>query len=259
MPGGRSPRAGPVFSPEERNRVREHVLALARSDPRVLSGAVLGSDAAGQADRWSDLDLTFGLEVGVPPTELLEAWSSELERTFRAVHLFDLAERATIYRVFLLPGNLQVDVSVTSGFAAQYGPKFRMLFGTAVRSEPSAPRSPREAFGRGAHHAVRGRYSLERGRTWQAEYWISGVRDEALSLACIHRGLDAHHGRGFDKLPASVLIAADAALVRSLEREEMLRALDRSVDLLLREAGAVGEIATRLGPQLRDLGRADWR
>ena len=50
-----------MFSIEDRNRVRDHVLRLAVSDARVVAGAVVGSLALREADRWSDLDLTFAV------------------------------------------------------------------------------------------------------------------------------------------------------------------------------------------------------
>jgi hypothetical protein len=48
-----------MFSIDDRNRVRDRMLALAASDPRVVAGAVVGSLALHEGDRWSDLDLTF--------------------------------------------------------------------------------------------------------------------------------------------------------------------------------------------------------
>ena len=53
---------------------------------------------------------------------------------------------------------------------------------------------------------------------------MSGVREYALSLAAaaIFR---ARYGRGFDDLPPDVRDAFEDALVRSLERDELLRAL----------------------------------
>jgi hypothetical protein len=59
------------------------------------------------------------------------------------------------------------------------------LFGHAIEKPFTGPPSASELFGYGVHHAVRGRICLERERYWQAEYWISGVRDYALSLACL--------------------------------------------------------------------------
>ena len=247
-----------VFTVSERARVREHLLAKAQSDPRIISGAAIGSDAQGSSDRWSDLDLTFGVADSPALTGVLEDWTRDLVSGFDAVHLFDVSDRTTVYRVFLLPGNLQVDVSFTPGFVAEYGSRFQLLFGTAVKRDYATPISARDLFGIGVHHAVRARYCIERDRRWQAEYWISGVRDQALSLACRRRGLEASHGRGFDRLPRDVLDAASAGLVRSLERTELLRALASSIELLIQQAGEVRGLTERLSTQLRDLESADW-
>ena len=61
-----------VFSIEDRDRVREHVLALAEADPRVVAAAVVGGLADGAGDRWSDLDLTFAVADTVPLDDVLE-------------------------------------------------------------------------------------------------------------------------------------------------------------------------------------------
>ncbi|MGA7924067.1 MAG: nucleotidyltransferase domain-containing protein [Thermoplasmata archaeon] len=247
-----------MFTLEYREHVRDYLLQLARSDPRIIAGAAVGSDATGNADRWSDLDLTFGVAEDSLVGTVMSDWTSDVESTFGAATLFDVSAGPTIYRVFLLPGNLQVDLSFTSGYVADYGPKFKLLFGTAVRREHSGPSSPKDGFGRGVHHAVRARYSIERGRGWQAEYWIRGVRDEAMSLACLRRGLEPSHGRGPDRLPSDVLQSASNALVRSMERAELLRALGRAIDLLCGEAWDADDLLDRLEPRLRALTRDDW-
>ena len=173
-----------MFSVEERDRVRDRVLALAAADPRVVAGAVVGSLALHRGDRWSDLDLSFAVVDTVPVDDVLRDWTRTLADKLDAVTLFDLAVGSSLYRVFLLPGCLQVDLSFTpaAGFGAT-SPRFRLLFGTAVaRPSPSA-QSPHELFGHAVHHALRARFCIARGRVWQAEYWISGVRDYALQLA----------------------------------------------------------------------------
>ena len=108
-------------------------------------------------------------------------------------------------------------------------------------------------FGYAVHHTLRARFCIERGRWWQAEYWISGVRDYALHLACRRRGLPAAHGRGFDDLPAEVHELFTGALVASLTRAELLRALGCAVRGLLAEAEEVQEVATKVAPQLERL------
>jgi hypothetical protein len=87
---------------------------------------------------------------------------------------------------------------------------------------------------------------------WQAEYWISGLRDQALSLACRLRGLPAE-GRGFDDLPPELLDLFSEAIVRSLRRNELLRALAAGVDALLAVAGDDDPRAAAIAAQLREV------
>jgi hypothetical protein len=243
-----------MFSVSDRNRIRDRVLELAASDARVVAGAVVGSLALDEGDRWSDLDLTFAVADKVPLLDVLEDWTRTLVEEFDAAHLFDLPSGASIYRVFFLPGCLQFDLSFTpaSKFGAS-GPKFKLLFGNSAEKPYPEPPSAHELFGYAVHHALRARFCIERGRNWQAEYWISGTRDYALSLACRRRGLPANHGRGFDDLPADVRDVLGSALVRSLERDELLRALGCAIEGLLCEADQVHELAAKVEPQLRKL------
>jgi hypothetical protein len=243
-----------MFSIKERDTIRERVLQMAAADQRVVAGAVVGSLALAEGDRWSDLDLTFAVADGVPVTEVLEDWTRNLVEEFAAVMLFDLPSGASIYRVFLLPGCLQFDLSFTpaSKFGAT-GPKFKLLFGSAVEKPFNQSPPAQELFGYAVHHALRARFCIERGRYWQAEYWISGVRDYALSLACQRRGLPSVQGRGFDALPAKVSNGFRRALVASLDRDELLRALGCAIDGLLGEAEEVQVLAAKVEAQLRQL------
>jgi hypothetical protein len=243
-----------MFTVSDRDRIRDHVLQLAASDPRVVAGAVVGSLAHDEGDRWSDLDLTFAVADNLPILDVLEDWTRNLVEEFGAAHLFDLPSGASIYRVFLLPGCLQFDLSFTpaSKFGAS-GPKFKIIFGTSVEKPYAQPPSAHELFGYAVHHALRARFCIERGRYWQAEHWISGTRDYALSLACRRRGLPANYGRGFDDLPPDVRDGFRSALVTSLERDELLRALGCAIEGLLREGDELHELAAKVEPQLRKL------
>jgi hypothetical protein len=66
-------------------------------------------------------------------------------------------------------------------------------------------------------------------------------------------GLDGWYGRDFDRLPADVLAPVNDALVRSLEPDELDRALRSAVAALLRESAEVGEMADKVEGQLREL------
>ena len=241
-----------MFSIDDRDRARDHVLRMAEADPRVVAAAVVGGLADGPGDRWSDLDLTFGVDDAASVDDVLEEWTEEVAAELGGVHLFDLPAGAAIYRVFLLPGCLQVDLSFApaSAFGAR-GPRFRLLFGSAVELPQSSPASADELFGLGVHHVLRARFSIERGRRWQAEHWISGVREQAFLLACRRRGLEG--GRSFDDLPVEALAAFESSLVRSLEREELDRALGSAISVLQRESADASELAAAVDAQLQAL------
>ena len=240
-----------MFTPAERERVRERLVEIAASDDRVVSAALVGSLAGEEPDDWSDLDLTFGVDDAVALDDVLEDWTRTMVEEFDAVQLFDLSVRGTTYRVFLLDDWLQVDLSFTPGSEVRQGsPKFKLLWGTSTASDPPRP-SAHELFGWGVIYARAARASIDREKWWQAEFCISALRDNALTLACLRSGLPTADGKGFDALPPSVTGSLDDALVRSLDRDELLRALSSAVDGLLREAGDVQELARSVEHQLR--------
>jgi hypothetical protein len=242
----------PVFSVEERERVRELLLAQAEADERIVAAAEVGSLAVGGGDRYSDIDLTFGVEA--PVEEVLEDWSARIERELGGVRLFDLPVASTIYRVLMLPACLQVDLSATPAaeFAAR-SPRFRLVFGTAIEAPPAPQPDSREIFGWAVHEAIQAQFRVERGRLWQAEFLLGELRNRVLLLACRRHGLDGRFGRAYDDLPAEELERFDETLVRRLDRPELLRALRVTVERLLDEREAAPDVAAQLEGDLREL------
>ena len=242
-----------MFTVEERNRVRDRLLALASSDQRVVAAAAVGSLVGGGGDHWSDLDLTFGVAEDTPVQEVIEDWTRVLEAELDAVVLVDLPVGATIYRVYLLPDWLQVDLSFSPASEfRQRSPRFELIFGSPEVAEPQ-PASAHGLFGWAVIFVRHARVCRDRGKPWQAEFCISAVRDYALDLACLRRGLPTGYGRGFDELPADVLEGFDDALVRSLDDDELTRALRAAVAALLRESAQVSELAAQVEGQLLGL------
>jgi hypothetical protein len=242
-----------MFSVEEREAVRDLLVEKARSDSRVVAAAAVGG-SAGEGDRWSDLDLSFGVADGVTVETVLTDWTRDVVGQFQAAVLFDLPVLSTIYRVFLVPGKLQVDLSFTP--AAEFGalgPRFQLLFGETVERSTAPPRSPEHAFGLAVHHAVRGHICIERGRLWQAEYWIQELRHEAMSLACGRLGLETSYGRGFDRLPPDVLEPFESALVGSVTVPDLRRALASATTGLLREAEHIPQVERWVRSELEEL------
>ena len=184
---------------------------------------------------------------------VLADWSDRIASEFDGVALFDLPSGGAIYRVFLFPGCLQVDLSFapSTDFGAT-GPEFRRLFGTSVDKPVIPAPTASHLFGYGVHHAVRARVCLERGRWWQAEYWTSALRDYALTLACVRLNLAPHYGKGFDDLPEDLRRIAAAALPRSVERRDVLSALREAAGLLLAEGMAASVCPTALRDWVRE-------
>jgi hypothetical protein len=227
-----------VFTVAQRDAVRERLLRLAEGDERVVAGAAVGSLAVDSGDRFSDLDLTFGIDDRVPVADVLDDWTRTLVDELDAVHLADLERGPTTYRVFLLPDALQFDLSMTS--AAQFrpaGPRFRLLFGETAAGDAEAPKPPvpGELFGWGVIYALHARACIERGRVWQAEHYVGAVRDHALTLACLRQGRPAVQARGHDDLSADTLARFDDAHVGAVEPDALRRALAASVSALVHE------------------------
>jgi hypothetical protein len=258
-----------VFTVEQRDAVREHLLGLAQADEHVVAGAAVGSLAVDDGDRFSDLDLSFGIADHVPVTEVLNAWTRRLIDQLDAVHLADLQRGPTAYRVLLFPDALQVDLSMTPG--AQFrpaGPRFRLLFGAtaAAESQGSPPpvvgglfiATPPVAaglFGWGVIYALHARACIERGRLWQAEHYVGAVRDHALSLFCLDQRLPVVQARGYDDLAAATLARFEGAHVGAVESGALRAALAACVVALMR-AGAEARLphADTVAQRLAELG-----
>jgi hypothetical protein len=257
-----------VFTVAQRDALREHLLRLAEQDARVVAAAAVGSLAADGGDRFSDLDLTFGIADHVPVAEVLDDWTRMLIDQLDAVHLADLERSPTTYRVLLFPDALQLDLSMTP--MAQFrpaGPRFRLLFGqTAVGQAEGAtppvagglflptPPGAGDLFGWGVIYALHARACIQRGRLWQAEHYVGAVRDHALSLACLRQGLPVVQARGYDELPAATLARFEAAHVGALEPGALRAALAACVVALLR-AGTEARLphADTVAQRLADL------
>ena len=244
-----------MFTPEGRSQLRSDLLQYAANDARINGAAITGSAAIDGEDRWSDIDLAFGVAEAAQLPSVLSDWTAFMYEEHRAVHHVDVKSAAWIYRVFLLASTMQVDLAFVpdTEFRA-LAPTFRLIFGKAnePRHIPSAP--PSDIIGLGWLYALHARSCIARRKLWQAEYMISGVRDHALALACIRHGLPGAHGRGIDQLPREVAAKFEASLVIRLDSDEVSRAFRVAVSGLLGEIQiADQELARRLEETLTRL------
>lgn len=234
-----------MFTVEQREALVERVIRLGEEDERVVAGALVGSLAVDAGDRYSDVDVTFGITDDVPVANVLADWTSMLVDGFDAVTLVDLGRGPTTYRVFLLPNALQLDLSMTP--ETQFrpaGPRFRLLFGETALGESEAvagslfidtPAVVEDIFGWGVVYALHARACIERGRPWQAEHYIGAVRDHALSLACLREGTVALQARGYDDLSGETRSSFAETHVGDLARDALRAALAASVRSLFDE------------------------
>jgi len=246
----------PLFSPEQRASLRSGLLQYGEADLRIGGTAITGSAAAEREDRWSDIDLAFAVTDPADLPNVLADWTAHMYEQHQALHHCDVRAGAWIYRVFLLPDTLQVDLAFVP--AAEFRaltPAFRLVSGRANEPRHAPPPVLEEIIGLGWLYALHARSSIARGNFWQAEYMISGVRDHALALASIRHGLPAAHGRGIDRLPSEVTAPFEGSLVPRLEADEIARAFQVAIAGLLREIECVDPaLAVRLDATLRSLG-----
>ncbi|HEU0304463.1 MAG TPA: nucleotidyltransferase domain-containing protein [Gaiellaceae bacterium] len=235
-----------MFTPEQREEVRARLLERARQDDRITGAALTGSAAQGTEDRWSDVDVFLGVRGDID--EVMDDWTNALG----AVHHWDLPSGDAVYRVFLLEHGLQVDIAFTpeTSFAAR-GPSFRVLFGNAVDAPPPAQPAFADVAGLGWLSVLHAFTRIERGRLWEAAYWIASVRDQTLALACLRHGESPAYARGVDRLPRDVTAPLEETFVRSLEPGELRRALRAARRCLIDEIGRSDEkLAAALEPAL---------
>lgn len=242
-----------MFSVQQRDRLRDLLVAAARDDDRIQGAALTGSGSVDASDAWSDIDLCFGLRPDTDQAEVLTDWTQRMYTEHGAVHHTDVVFRNTVYRVFLLADTLQVDIAFAP--ADEFGATastFRLLFGTASPQPPPPAPDAETLVGKAWLHGLHARSSLARSKPWQADHMLSGMRNQVLALACLRHDLPPHQGRGADRLPSG---AVDPDMIpTSLAADALWRAFARTTEVLLREVDELDRaLADRLRPCLRDL------
>ena len=244
-----------MFTPGDRERIRAAVVDRARADQRISGGAMTGSASVGKEDEWSDIDLAFGVREGYTLDELLADFTELMYGEFGAVHHVDVPSGTWIYRVFFLGNTLQVDLAFAP--AKDFGAKaetFRLLFGLSAELPKAYAPNVESIIGYAWLYALHVRSSIVRGKFWQAEYMLSGMRERVLAIACACHGLSTKEGRGFDQLPTDVLEPLRNSFVCSLDADALWPAFRCAMEGLLRETRLFDSVlASRLEPALEEL------
>lgn len=244
-----------MFSSQEREHLTQALLNAAKTDPRISGGAITGSKSVGMEDAWSDIDLAFGVRGDLQ--EPLDDFTQTMYEHHQAVHHTDVHSGAWIYRVFLLESTLQVDVAFApEGVFGARAPTFKLVFGQA-KEIPQSPKPEAESLiGLAWLYALHVRSSIKRGKLWQAEYMVSGMRDQVLALACLRHDLPTREGRGLDQLPTEATAKLQSSLVRELTVQELARAFREITEAFIAELNLTDKpLSARLSPVLEAMNR----
>ena len=218
-----------LFTPDDRTRLRDAMVAQAEANPQFSGAALVGSAARGAEDAWSDIDLVLQLAPAADEEQAVADWTAWMRAQAEVADTMDVfAGGGVRYRVYLLASSLQVDVSFWphDEFRATE-PGFRLLFGTPAEptDPPPAATDAEAAIGMGWLHALHARSSIARQRSWQAVQMLDELQRTTLQLAAARHGLNPWHAREVDRLPAEVLDAMAQARATGLETEELRRSL----------------------------------
>jgi len=246
------------LSPADRDATLAHLLDLLRVDRRIEAAVITGSIGSERADRWSDLDvacLVAGAECERVATDLVAL----IYRDLPAAHHYETAFGTTLVRGFLLVHGLVVDLSFTPSADFEVWAQVRVAFdrtGTATaaveawRPSSSTPDWRVEA-GFAWHDVVHACNAANRGKSWQALYFLQRVRNRTLALGSQRHGLEADEFKEVDQLPSEERDPLLESLVSDLERPSLFGAIMVAtrafVDELLRGDPA---LADRLGKPL---------
>lgn len=242
-----------MFTPADRAALLEELVSYARADDSVTAAALVGSAARGATDSWSDIDLALRLRPGLTPLEAAERWSAGFGALREAADHFDIRSGPALYRVFLLSNSLQVDLSFwpADSFGSN-GEPFALIFGAANPAEVAGQTDLRGTIGWAWLYALHIRSALARGRAWQADQMLNGLRDQIITLACVRHDLPASNGRGVDDLPVRLRTALARTLVSEPDSIRLSAAFRTAVEMLLVELAAVEPgLAVRLQAPLR--------
>jgi hypothetical protein len=242
-----------MFRETDREKLRRDLLDRARLDVRISGGAITGSASRDELDRWSDVDLAFGVREPDELLPTLEDFTTFMRRQHDAIDTVDVRREPWVYRVFLLPSTLQVDLAFAP--ASHFGalaPSFKLVFGSANEQRNPPAADEHELVGYAWLYALHVRSSIARGRPWQALYMLEQMRDRVLTLACVAAGLPTSEARGVDRLPATVLDPLERTIPASLADDDLHAAFAATADALAQQSSRVDRaLAQRLDPVIR--------
>ena len=232
-----------MFSEAERDAVLERALALMSEDERIEAVVLTGSLGRGQGDRWSDVDLSAVVADGEDTGAVTNDWEELAYREWPVVHHYATEFGSTRVRGFLLRDALLLDLGFTPIGDFEVWAPVHVLFDRTGRATAAAenvtawtPKPDwRAEAGFAAHDVLHARTAANRGRSWQSLYYLQRIRNRTLALASERRGWDSDEFTRVDDLAEDETRPLEATLVSTLERSDLLAAIDRATRAFLDE------------------------
>jgi predicted nucleotidyltransferase len=232
-----------MFSEAERQAVLDRAVGLLSEDPRIEAVVLTGSLGRGEADRWSDIDLDAVIAEDASPEVVTNEWEARAYREWPVAHHYATEFGSTRVRGFLLRDGLLLDLAFTPIADFEVWAPVRILLDRTGRAtaatEKAAPWTPtpdwRGEAGFAAHDVLHACVAANRGRPWQALYFLQRIRNRTLALASERHGWDSDDFTRVDDLPENELRPLEATLVANLEREALIDAIDLATRTFLDE------------------------
>ncbi len=237
-----------LYDAEYRNRALKKLINALSGDDRITGAVLVGSGATGFRDRYSDVDLAVLIGEEARLEEIYADWWDRLHTLFNPVDAFK--EPSKHLYGFLLDRYMELDISFQgeSGLY-EHRPNWRILFDRRSVIPSLMKTREKPAVDKAAAHEKRIQdswyyvlhcvNSIQREQPLRASFFISFLRDEAVLMAGLSRGLKTSAGSYFaetDRFPEDVKKRIVATFPVSMESKDLLRALRAVVELYYDEA-----------------------
>lgn len=258
-----------LYTPEYRNHILDLLTAEFLKDKRIAGAVLVGSGSFGFKDRYSDIDLAVLVGDEGRLDEVYSDWWGKVHAAFPVIDAFK--EKPRRLYGFLLERFLELDMSF-QGRSGLYekDPQWRVLFDkrgnipSLMKPRPKPTEDQAAAHDKRMqdswYHVLHCVNSMQRGQPLRASFFLSWLRDEAILMAGLNRGLRTGTRSYFedtDQLPEDVKARICGCFQKNMKPTELLRALKAVVGVYYDEAGQLdarfgGNRATRLGAAMRD-------
>ena len=253
-----------VFTPMDRARVLDLLLAQLAQDERIAATIVVGSGAHGFLDERSDIDLAAVVADGRVVREVWDDWRRRVRGLLTIWGCSEVTYNSESYLLALMvEGYLEVDLGFIgmAGVVAKRA-EWRVAFDRTGYVEATMRQSwegrpahdPKTFLSRHLdiwHYLIRAVVALQRGQQWAAVHELEVIRTRAIELACLRCRLDSRHFRAVNALPEGTLALLEKTLPADTSQATIARAIRAAADAFFSEAKALegtdsGE-AARLG------------